>query len=345
MHIVNILFARGNGGIEQAFIDYCEALRDRGHRVTAIIAPGAAVSASLAALSITVMTLRNFNEWDFIASFRLRKWLQELNPDAIIAHANRAYVLANRANAGRFPLIGVAHNYSTSRYRSAEALFTTTTDLSQHLIAQGIAQERIYLIPNMVRCHELPQRLPRNTPPVIGAMGRFVAKKGFDVYLEALSLLRDRGYKFRAVLGGIGAEDSRLRALSVKLGLDELLTFVGWVEDKRAFYSSIDIFCLPSFHEPFGIVLLEAFTYGVPVVSTDSEGPHDIITPNYDALLVKIRDAHALADALARLIENEQLSKELAANAFAKAKMRYAMDVVAERIEQAILQIITRWKK
>lgn len=340
MHIVNILFARGAGGIEQAFIDYCESLIRRGHRVTAVIYPGAAIEPTLRKLSLPIITLRNFGEWDVLASWRLGRVLREIKPDVVIAHANRAYGIARRIGRFPCPLVGIAQNYSTSRYTRAQAMFATTNDLVQHLIAQGVPGECVFLIPNMVRCHELPHRGMRGEPPVIGAMGRFVAKKGFDVYLEALGVLKDRGYKFKAILGGSGAEEPQLRALANRLGLDGLLTFPGWVEDKRAFYSHIDIFCLPSLHEPFGIVLLEAFTFGAPVVSTDSEGPRDIITPNYDALIAKTGDVHSLADALAKLLDDEKLANDLAANAFAKAKMRYSMEVVGERIEQALLTIL-----
>lgn len=340
------MFARGGGGIEQAFVDYCEGLRDRGHQVTAIAYPGSVTHHQLLTLSIPVVTLRNISEWDFFAVRRLRRQLQALRSDIIIAHANRAYVLASRANRDKFPLVGVAQNYSTRRFKNAKAMFTTTHDLIRHLHTQeGIDEGRIFHIPNMVRCHELPPHNERNRPPVIGTMGRFVAKKGFDIYIEALRLLKDKGHMFTAVLGGDGAEGDRLKAQARKAGLAEILTFPGWIQDKRQFYSHIDIFCLPSLHEPFGIVLLEAFTFGAPVVATDSEGPRDIITPNYDALIVEKDNAPALAEALAKLLDNEKLANDLAANAFAKAKMRYSLEVVCERMEQALIHIISQWNQ
>jgi glycosyltransferase involved in cell wall biosynthesis len=344
MHIVNIMFARGGGGIEQAFVDYCEALRDRGHQVTAIVYPGAVVHQQLLQLSIPIVTMRNIGEWDIFAIRALRKHLQRIAPDAIIAHANRAYVLTNRANKKMFPLVGVVHKYGVQRYRHASALFTTTRDLFYHLTEQGIEESRVHIIPNMVRCQALPQRGLRNQPPMIGTMGRFVAKKGFDVYVEALRQLKEKGYKFCAVLGGEGEESSALKKQAHAAGLTDVLTFPGWVNDKQEFYSHIDIFCLPSLHEPFGIVLLEAFVFGAPVVATDSEGPRDIITPNYDALLVKKGDATALANALAKLLDDEKYANDLAANGFVKAKMRYSMEVVAGQIEVALNKVISNWK-
>jgi glycosyltransferase involved in cell wall biosynthesis len=344
MHIVNIMFSRGGGGIEQAFVDYCEGLRGRGHKITAMVYPGAVVEGQLKALGIATVAMRNLGEWDYFAAYRLRKFLQSLNPDIVIAHANRAYGLARKTVQGLFPLVGIAQNYSTTRLAKGDAVFATTHDLINFVVQQGVPENRIYHIPNMVRCKELPHRGARHDPPIIGTMGRFVAKKGFDVFIEALRLLKTRGYEFKAILGGTGIEAEALKTQAREAGLTGILSFPGWIENKKEFYTHIDLFILPSLHEPFGIVLLEAFMYGAPVIATDSEGPRDIITPNYDAIIVKKSSAEELADAMAKLLDDPNLADSLAANAFAKTKMKYAIEVVAERIEQACKTILGKWK-
>jgi glycosyltransferase involved in cell wall biosynthesis len=116
------------------------------------------------------------------------------------------------------------------------------------------------------------------------------------------------------------------------------------VHDKKAFYTGIDIFCLPSLHEPFCIVLLEAFVFGAPVIATDSEGPRDIITPNYDAVIVEKGNAEQLADALAALLQDSVRADNLAANAFVKVKMKYSIEVVCLQIEAALNEIVKRWR-
>lgn len=344
MRIANIMFAKGGGGIEQAFVDYCEGLRDLGREVIAVTAPNAWANSELDRLNIENHSIGNMGEWDLIAAHRLRKLLDELNVDVVIAHANRAFGLSRKAIKGTMPLVGVVQNYSTSRYNQADAVFTTTHDLISTLVAQGIPQDRVYHIPNMVKCLELPHRNPRNNPPVIGAVGRFVAKKGFDVYIDALKILKNNGISFKAVLGGSGEEEGKLKARAAAAGLEEGLTFIGWVKDKKEFYTNIDIFCLPSLHEPFGIVLLEAFTYGAAVVATDSEGPRDIITPNHDALIVPKGNAEELAKALEILIKNVTESDRLAANAFAKTKTKYSQEVVCAQIVVAVETICKRWE-
>jgi glycosyltransferase involved in cell wall biosynthesis len=338
------MFSAIGGGIEQAFVDYCEGLQARGHQVTAVTHPAAVVNPQLRLLGITPVSMRNLGEFDPIAILRLRRILRKAAPNIIIAHTTRSCTLAHFASGKRWPLVAVAHNYQRRirRMVAADAVFTTTHDLIDFVASQGMAKDRISHIPNMVRCHELPHRAPRRTPPVIGSMGRFVAKKGFDVFIDALKLLKERHYDFRAVLGGTGEEEKRLKARAAAAGLGDTLTFPGWVEDKKAFYTSIDMFCLPSLHEPFGIVLLEAFIHGVPVVATDSEGPRDIITANFDALIAPIGDAAKLAEALARLLDDVKLADELAANAFAKAKTTYSIEGVSARIEQALEVVIRK---
>ncbi|MSP30338.1 MAG: glycosyltransferase family 1 protein [Acetobacteraceae bacterium] len=345
MHIVNIMLGRGVGGIEQAFGDYSEGLAGRFHRVTAITDPFAAVNARLQEIGIETRSLVNLGEWDWFAAYRLRRLLRALRPDVVLTHGSRAFTMARRAIDGFCPLVGVAHNYN-ARIRhlaQADGVFAITNDLARHLAALGVPSDRIFHIPNMIRLGRFdlgsgPRRGARHSPPVIGTMGRFVPKKGFAVFIDALALLHQRGYVFRAVLGGTGAEEQRLRARARTVGLDPVLVFPGWITDKAAFFVGIDIFCLPSLHEPFGIVLLEAFAHGVPVVSTDSEGPRDFLVPNTDTLVVPVANAAALADALARLLDDPALASTLAANGFTKAQDVFAIERVSAQIEQALTE-------
>lgn len=345
LHIVNIMLSSGSGGIEQAFLDYCEGLKQRGHRVTPITLPQADVNAPLRKMGLELHHLSNSGEWDLLARWILRRQLQKLKPDVVIAQTSRAFRLAQYGTKKRFPLVGVAHNYNhrVKRFVGADAVFATTHDLIRFVGEQGVAEEKVFLVPNMVRCEALPLRAVGNAIPVIGAMGRLVEKKGFDIYIDALQLLKKQGYMFKAVLGGTGQDKKALKKRAQEAGLSDTLSFLGWVEDKKTFYTGIDIFCLPSHHEPFGIVLLEAFTFGTPVVSTDSEGPKDIITPNFDALLVHKGSAQELAAGMALLLKDTEMAARLASNGFVKAKTQFSIESVSARMEEALVEIIGLW--
>lgn len=351
LHIVNIMLSAGSGGIEQAFLDYCEGLQARGHRVTPITLPDADVNAALKKMGLSTWHLSNSGEWDMLARWILKRQLRQLKPDAVIAQTGRAVALARYGTRNAFPLVAVAHNYNkrVRRYIKACGVFATTHDLMRFVAEHHVPDNLIFHVPNMVRCEAPPpppppSRAPGDTP-VIGAMGRLVEKKGFDVFIDALQLLKERGFVFRAVLGGTGIEKSALKRRAKAAGLEGILSFPGWVDDKKAFYHGLDIFCLPSHHEPFGIVLLEAFAHGTPVVSTDSEGPRDIITPNFDALLVPKGSAQALADAMAQLLKSRALCAKLAENGYMKVQSQYSIESVSERIEQALMQIIERARR
>jgi glycosyltransferase involved in cell wall biosynthesis len=336
MKIINAMFGCGRGGIEQALVDSCEALKLCGHEPVAIIHPKAAIREELQTRNVPFHALSNFGAWDAIAMLKLRRLLARLAPHASIAHGNRAVSLLHKANALR--IVGVMHNYKI-KTDPLRFVFYPTQDLLRHALAGGAAGKQFFHVPNLVRVPA--QFTPRTwrAPPVIGAMGRFVTKKGFDLFIEALALLKARGVAFNAVLAGDGEEAGHLKKLAADKGLERVLRFPGWVEYRESFLDGIDLFCMPSHHEPFGIVLLEAMAHGLPVVATASEGPSEILTGGTDGMLVKKGDAAALADALAELLADRPRAELLARNAWQTVKTRYDLPVVAAKLDLALRAI------
>ncbi len=323
----------GLGGIEQALIDYCEALMLTGHEVVAVVHPKAAIIPALQQHKISMHRLPNWGAWDPIAILRLRQMLSHIKPDACIAHGNRALSLLKTANAPR--TIAVMHNYKI-KCEGVRFVFYPTQDLLRHVNAKQLQNMDAYLIPNMVR---VPAQSPQHSwraPPVIGSMGRFVAKKGFDLFIEALALLKARNIPFRALLAGDGEETLALKQLAAAKGLESQLQFTGWVGDKKAFFDSIDVFCLPSHHEPFGIVLLEAMAHALPVVATRSEGPSEILQLDTDGILVPKENPQALGDALKTLLTEPEYALKAGRNAYITVKNRYDLPVIARQLDLAL---------
>ncbi len=331
MHIMNVMFSRNLGGIEQALVDYCEAIKGQGHQVTAIIYPKAAIKTKLMDLKINIIEVKNLGSWDFMAKNYLAKIIRQTNPDAIITHGNRAISLVKKP-AGIIPVIGVTHNYNIKHLIGLNEIFATTTDLKEKVIEAGQDESKIHLIPNMIRIPtELPAIKDYHNPVTIGTMGRFVKKKGFDVFIRAISRLNN----VKAIIGGSGDEENSLRQLSSSLGLDDIIEFTGWVDNKQEFFDKIDIFCLPSHHEPFGIILLEAFISACPVITTASEGPSEIATDGKDAIITALNDNEAMTKAIEDLINNPEKSRELAENAI-KTAQTYEISNVGQRICAAL---------
>ncbi len=153
----------------------------------------------------------------------------------------------------------------------------------------------------------------RHPRPYLFAIGRHVPQKGFDVLLRALGLLRARGQACDLILAGDGTEHAALKALAAELGLDDRVTFPGRVDHRAAMslFAGCTIFVLPSRHEPFGIVNLEAMALARPIVASRVGGVPEIVSDDENGMLVPPGDAEALADALARLLADEAWRRRL----------------------------------
>jgi glycosyltransferase involved in cell wall biosynthesis len=339
------MFGRGKGGIEQAFLDYTELLLAHGHEVHVFIRHKASIKAALIELThqdlLTVHEISIGGVWDFLTPMRLRKTLKGKQIDCIICHGTRASTLMQRASKKKIPLISLSHNYSVKRLVGSDLIFNITKELQKESIKAGQPVEKTRLMPNMIRIEDKAASSEYwHSPPVIGSMGRFVTKKGFDTLLYAASIMKDKKIPFKMKIGGNGEEEEALKALIIELDLEAHVEFVGWVENKHDFFNEIDIFCLPSYHEPFGIVLLEAFAFGVPVLTTDSEGPSEIATHGRDAFIVPKGDAEAMAEGLKTLLYDESFTRKLGKHGLETVKKHYDIKVIGKRVNDEIVELV-----
>ena len=86
------------------------------------------------------------------------------------------------------------------------------------------------------------------------------------------------------IIAGMVNEFNNLKSISSNM---LILNYLGWINCKDKFFKSIDAFCSTSLIEPFGLVIIEAMARGIPVISTNCNGPKDIIKNNQDGLLVE----------------------------------------------------------
>jgi glycosyltransferase involved in cell wall biosynthesis len=116
--------------------------------------------------------------------------------------------------------------------------------------------------------------------------------------------------------------------------------FLGWVADKRAFFEPLDVLCVPSREEPFGIVVLEGMAHGRAVVASAAAGPREIISDGVDGVLVPPASPPALADALAAMVADPTRRQALARAGRATVRDRFDLPVVARLISAAIQRVV-----
>lgn len=179
----------------------------------------------------------------------------------------------------------------------------------------------VVCIPNPLPFALPAQPAPRTSKTVL-AVGRLVHAKGFDVLLSAWALVVQCMPDWKLMIVGEGQERSALEALRDQLGLRTNVALPGAFSDITRAYEQASIFCLSSRYEGFGLVLIEAMAFGLPIVSTACEtGPRELLEDKRDAILVAVDDHQALAGALLRLISDHAEADRLAQVASMKAKL------------------------
>ncbi|HEY9612923.1 glycosyltransferase family 4 protein [Allocoleopsis sp.] len=177
-----------------------------------------------------------------------------------------------------------------------------------------LTAEQVVVLPNPVEIPEnVPERSNSHKKINIVFLGRIGKRKGVFDLLEAYAKVApEQRKKSELILAGIGQVE-QANHLAERLYLKEHVAFAGWVDSaKRSeLLSQADVFLLPSYNEGLPMALLEAMSWGLPVITTPVGGIPEVITHNETGLLVNPGDVQQLAEALQSLIENESLRLEL----------------------------------
>ena len=168
-----------------------------------------------------------------------------------------------------------------------------------------------------MRAHD--RRGPKGHPDRPAAFaGRLLYWKGAHIAIQALAELLRVSPDARLTVVGKGPEEGRLRAAAVALGIASNIRFVPWLPQEKLFeeYQTHDLFVYPSLHNSSGNAVLEALSFGLPVICLDLGGPAQIVTPGAGVIVSTAgRDtgqaAAAIAAEILRVLRSPELLKEL----------------------------------
>lgn len=318
---MNAMFSTVNGGVEQVFLNYTKVLGSFGHKIIPVIQPWSQIRK--VCWDPNLKTIFSYGRNDFIAVHRLRQLILKEKPDCIITHTKRAAILFEKTGTS-VPKIAVCHTIESYNElaNTSDAVIAITEHMHRDIISLGRPKNRIYTVPNMI---SIPDNLAYKEPeppqiPVIGASARFSDLKGLDVFIDALAILKRKGIVFKAHIAGDGKQKKQYIKQINHYELQKEVTLLGWIDDKQAFYESLDIFCHPSLKESFGLVVVESMMHSVPMVLTEISGPQEIVGETECAIMVPPSDPVSLANGLERIITDTSLAKRLAYNGYIRSK-------------------------
>ncbi|MEW6069890.1 MAG: glycosyltransferase family 4 protein [Candidatus Thermoplasmatota archaeon] len=145
---------------------------------------------------------------------------------------------------------------------------------------------------------------------IVMYFGRLTVQKGPDFFLRAAKKVSEFESNVRFVVAGTGEMLQQLIELAIQLGIDDKVTFTGYVPDESIpeLYALADVFVLPSVSEPFGIAPLEAMACGVPTIISKTSGVSEIVR---SCLLVDFWDVDEMANKIIAILRYDALSRTL----------------------------------
>ena len=318
------------GGAERVARNLCKGLADRGYKVDLVLVEATGELLNDVPDAVSVINLSAGRVLRSLHS--LREYLSTREPDilySMMTEPNVVAVLAHQLARTDTRLVISEHNMlSTSSetvkdqfaragawtlYSFADDVVAVSKGVHDDLVANTrLNSADISVIYNPVDVESIREQavkpvdhewLTDDSLDVVLAGGRHEPQKGFDTLLGAFSRIDDE--KVRLVLFGTGPETESLEAHAAALGIEECVSFPGFVDNPFAYMSSADLFVLSSEYEGFGLVLIEAIACGCPVVSTDCEsGPAEILEGGAYGPLVPVGDKNALAEAMTTTLED-----------------------------------------
>ncbi len=238
------------------------------------------------------------------------RWLAQLHTSTLDNPYWQSESRANplRSGLGKFLL------------RRADAVRAVSTGAATWLHQEvGLPRESVFVLP-------VGTSLVAQTTPAIEApdvtnqvlfVGRLTAEKGISILLHAFAILQNQFPDAELVLVGDGPEKRSLQELALRLGIHDKVRFVGWVpyDELAPFYVKAHLVVVPSLRESYGRVIVEAMSFGRPVLASNTEGARELIEDLHTGFIVPTGDIAALADRMEYALANPGVAAEVGVRA------------------------------
>lgn len=352
-HLLFAIPSLAGGGAERVLVHLLNHMDQTCYDVTLVLFEDVMTYEAELRFPVRWVRLGKSSKWDVVKIlFRLRKTILRGNPDSIVASMYYTNILAVMATFGmraRPRVILWEHNDPRTypilyqalirlTYGQGDVIISVSKAIGQILSDTfGVNPKKIRTIHNPVPVETIaasarssnPEHpfLTRKEGPLLIAMGRLTRAKRFDRLLEAFAILYGLHPDVKLVIVGTGPLEQELKDLAARLGVLDVVDFVGFQANPYAWIAKADLFVLSSDAEGFPMVILEAMACGTCVLATDTpSGPNESIQDGVNGRLTS-RNRYALACAMHELIQNKTLRSQLAQQALQTVR-QYQVEAV-----------------
>lgn len=352
---LHIAGSKAMGGAERWFLRFLRAMRGHGEPVAAIVRGGSELNRQLAReMPLRESPMRTV--WDPWSRHHLGRLVRASEAPIVQTYMGRATRLLRLPRGGRQVHIArLGGYYKVDPFRHAHAWIGNTRGLCDWLVQQGLPAARVFQIYNFADPPIIPdpasvaaRRREIAAQPddlLLLTAGRLIDVKGHRFLIDALARLPASiaGRRVRLLMLGGGPLLAELRDQARQAGVAERVVWLGWRDDPAPWYALADMVVFPSRDaETLGNVILEAWSYGKPLVTTAFRGAREIARHGEDAWVVPCDDGAALAEGIAQVLRDPRLQRAMAEQGRRRIAADFAEDTIVAQYDALYRQLANR---
>lgn len=346
LHTFHVVGSRSIGGAENFLLRLVQGLSHQGIGATVVARSSSGITQRLGR-DIPSIHLPMANMWDGYSRWKIKSLVSRHKPQIVQTYMSRATWLTNiKKGRGTVHVARLGGFYDLKRFHHAHFWIGNTTSICDYLLQHGFPADRVVHIPNFVepvqpysmentKAFKRGMSIPDDAW-ILFAAGRFVTKKGFQDLIHAFShapkSISDRPVYL--VMAGGGDKRGDLEKLANQLGVSTRVKWTGWLPDLDPCYAMADVFVCPSRHEPFGNVILEAWSHSTPVLVTATHAACEFVNHESNGIVVPVQKPKVMADELSNLLKQyDAVSEQLISGGHGTLKARFSKQSVLDAYE------------
>jgi glycogen synthase len=287
-----------------------------------------------------------------LEEFNKKLQTQFKQEDYDIFHSND-WLFAESAYKSKKPWIQVIHSLELMRCVNINECYTKAKEIEDKLYkkATKIISVSKYMANYLKEQNNLKSKIiyngfslikqkPTKQTKNILYVGRLTKQKGLHHLILAMKYINNA----HLTIVGDGFLKEELKELTKNLSIEHKITFKGYIEYNKIknIYKKSDIFVLPSIYEPFGIVITEAISYGLAVISTQNCGACELLEDKKDYLKIRPKNSKEIIHSITKLQTNPQYKKDISTNAQKKLKNKYSWLICAKKTYEIYKQVLSK---